>query len=97
MGEYSKALSSYERSLEIRKIALPPNHPDLAGSYNNIAAVYNNMGEYSKAVSSLETSLEVLKKSLPPMHPHLALVKRNIENIKKSLKLGDINGQTWIA
>ncbi|CAF4743787.1 unnamed protein product, partial [Rotaria sp. Silwood2] len=36
MGEYSKALSSYERSLEIRQIALPTNHPDLAGSYNNI-------------------------------------------------------------
>ncbi|CAF4037958.1 unnamed protein product, partial [Rotaria sordida] len=36
MGEYSKALSSQERSLEIRKIALPPNHPDFAQSYNNI-------------------------------------------------------------
>ncbi|CAF4303304.1 unnamed protein product, partial [Rotaria sordida] len=52
MGEYSKALSSYEQSLEICKVALPPNHPDLATSYNNIGLVYNNMGEYSKALSS---------------------------------------------
>ncbi|CAF4253959.1 unnamed protein product, partial [Rotaria sordida] len=43
MGEYSKALSSYEQSLEIREIALPPNHPDLAISYNNIGLVYDNM------------------------------------------------------
>ncbi|CAF4280173.1 unnamed protein product, partial [Rotaria sordida] len=47
MGEYSKALSSHERSLEIKKIALPPNHPDLAKSYNNIGMVYDNMGECS--------------------------------------------------
>ncbi|CAF4386414.1 unnamed protein product, partial [Rotaria sordida] len=72
MGEYSKALSSYQRSLEIRKIALPPNHPDLAISYSNIASVYDNMGEYSKALSSYERSLEILKIALPPNHPDLA-------------------------
>ena len=36
MGEYSKALSSHEKALEIRQQSLPPNHPDLASSYNNI-------------------------------------------------------------
>ncbi|CAF4353074.1 unnamed protein product, partial [Rotaria sordida] len=65
MGEYSKALSSYERSLEIEKIALPPNHPDLAKSYNNIGLVYYHMGEYSKALSSYERSLEISKIALP--------------------------------
>ena len=69
MGEYSKALSSYERSLEIYKVALPPNHPDLATSYNNIGLVYHNMGEYSKALSYYERSLEIYKVALPPNHP----------------------------
>ncbi|CAF1357051.1 unnamed protein product [Rotaria sordida] len=73
MGEYSKALSSYEQSLEIRKIALPPNHPDLAASYNGIGAVYYNMGEYSKALASYERSLEIRKIALPPNHPDLAI------------------------
>jgi tetratricopeptide (TPR) repeat protein len=85
MGEYSKALSSYERSLEIKKIALPPNHPDLAYSYNGIGAVYDNMGEYSKALSYYEKAQQIWQKSLPPTHPHIALVKRNIENVKKKL------------
>ncbi|CAF4333822.1 unnamed protein product, partial [Rotaria sordida] len=71
MGEYSKALSSYERSLEIQKIALPPNHPDLASSYQGIGLVYDNMGEYSKALSSYERSLEIQKIALPPNHPDL--------------------------
>ncbi|CAF4351079.1 unnamed protein product, partial [Rotaria sordida] len=78
MGEYSKALPSYERSLEIQKIALPPNHPDLAGSYNNIGLVYYNMGEYSKALSSYEQSLKIRKIALPPNHPDFAQSYNNI-------------------
>jgi tetratricopeptide (TPR) repeat protein len=81
MGEYSKALSSYERSLEIRKIALPPNHPSLAASYNNIGSVYRNMGEYSKALSSYERSLEIYKIALPPNHPDLAASYNNIGSV----------------
>ncbi|CAF0911773.1 unnamed protein product [Rotaria sp. Silwood1] len=78
MGEYSKALSSYERSLEIRKIALPPNHPDLAASYNNIGMVYHNMGEYSKALSHYEKALDIDQRALPPNHPDLASDYNNI-------------------
>ena len=78
MGEYSKALSSYEQSLEIYKVALPPNHPNLATSYNNIGSVYDNMGEYSKALSSYERSLEISKVALPPNHPNLATSYNNI-------------------
>ncbi|CAF4988233.1 unnamed protein product, partial [Rotaria sp. Silwood1] len=78
MGEYSQALSSYERSLEIQKIALPLNHPDLAASYSNIGMVYHKMGEYSKALSSYERSLEIRKIALPPNHPDLAASYNNI-------------------
>ena len=81
MGKYSKALSSYERSLEIRKVALPPNHRDLAISYNNIGLVYQNMGEYSKALSSYEQSLEIMKVALPPNHPDLAGSYNNIGSV----------------
>ena len=35
MGEYSKALEYYEKDIEIKKIALPKNHPNLAISYSN--------------------------------------------------------------
>ncbi|CAF5132424.1 unnamed protein product, partial [Rotaria magnacalcarata] len=58
MGEYSKALEFYEKHLEITKIFLPPNHPDLATSYNNIGGVYDSMGEYSKALEFYEKSLK---------------------------------------
>ncbi|CAF5146499.1 unnamed protein product, partial [Rotaria sp. Silwood1] len=78
MGEYSKALEYHERSLEIKKITLPPNHPHLAIDYNNIGSVYDNMGEYSKALEYYERSLEIGKIALPPNHPDLGTSYNNI-------------------
>ncbi|CAF5058489.1 unnamed protein product, partial [Rotaria sp. Silwood1] len=43
MGNYSKALEFYDKSLKIGEKALPPNHPDLATSYNNIGSVDDSM------------------------------------------------------
>ncbi|CAF0781664.1 unnamed protein product, partial [Rotaria sordida] len=81
MGQYSKALSSYEQSLEIQKIVMPQNHPELAASYNNIGKVYSDMGEYSKALSSYERSLEIRKIALPPNHPDILDSYNNIGNV----------------
>ena len=81
MGEYSKALSSYERSLEVMKVALPPNHPDLAASYNNIGNLHADMGEYSKALLSFEQSLEIYKIALPLNHTLLATSYNNIGSL----------------
>ena len=85
MGEYSKALSFYEKDLEISKKSLPANHPDLAISYNNIGSVYDNMGEYSKALSFYERALEIQEKSLPVNHPHLSSVRESIVIVKARL------------
>ena len=78
MGEYSKALSYYERDLEISKQVLPPNHSNLGTSYNNIAGVHYNVGEYSKALLFYKRSLEIYKVALPPDHPDLATSYNNI-------------------
>jgi tetratricopeptide (TPR) repeat protein len=43
-GDYEKAIGYYAQELEINQKTLPPNHPDLAQSYNNIGLVYCNMG-----------------------------------------------------
>ena len=81
MGEYSRVLSYYEQSLEIRKLTLPPNHPNLANSYNNIGSVFASMGEYSKALSSYQQSLEIRNVALPPNHPNLANSYSNIGSV----------------
>ena len=85
MGEFSKALSYYEQSLEIRKVVLPPNHPNLATSYNNIGLLHHSTGEYSKALSYLQKAYDIDVKVLPSTHPHLIDTKNSIERVKKML------------
>jgi tetratricopeptide (TPR) repeat protein len=85
MGNYPKALSYYEKALEIQKQSLPPNHPDLAMSYNNVGNVYLNMDDYPKALSSYKIPLEIQKQSLPPNHPNLQTYRNNLEDMKTKL------------
>ena len=77
-GEYEKAAGYYEKVLEICQKTLPPNHPSLGTSYNNIGSVYHNMGEYSKALSSYEKDLEIRHKTLPANHLSLGTSYNNI-------------------
>ncbi|CAF1942692.1 unnamed protein product [Rotaria magnacalcarata] len=83
IGEYSKALSSYERSFEIKKITLLLNHPGFAQSYINIDDVYRNMGEYSKALFYYEMAHDILQILPSPTHRDMALLKKNIQNVKE--------------
>ncbi|CAF4180770.1 unnamed protein product, partial [Rotaria sordida] len=78
IGEYSKAITFYERAIDIYKKMSPPSQLGLAAAYNNIGLVYRNMSEYSKALSSYERSLEIRKIALPPNHPDLTSAYNNI-------------------
>ena len=83
MGQYSKALSSHERSLEIKKVVLFPNHRSLATSYNNIGSAYENLGEYSKALSYLQKAYDIRVEVLASTHPNLIAIKNSIERVVK--------------
>ncbi|CAF4511448.1 unnamed protein product, partial [Rotaria sp. Silwood2] len=78
LGEYSKAITFYERALDIKEKTVPQNLPDLASSYNNIGNVYAKTGEYSKALLYYEKDLKISQKTLPPNHPDLAASYNNI-------------------
>lgn len=71
--EYQTALTFYTKSLQIRQVSLPENHPDLCISYSNLGNTYREMGNYDKAISSYENSFEIREKLLPSNHPDLVL------------------------
>ena len=50
MGAYEKALPLYQRALDISEKVLGPEHPDVATTLNNLAALYHHMGAYEKAL-----------------------------------------------
>jgi tetratricopeptide (TPR) repeat protein len=79
--DYDKALEYYYKSLEIYKETLPPNHPDIARSYNNIGGIYSEKGDNDKALEYYSKSLEIRKETLPPNHPDIARSYNNIGSI----------------
>ncbi|CAF1555322.1 unnamed protein product, partial [Adineta steineri] len=60
----------------------PPNHPDLAKSYNNIGTIYEDMNNYSKARTFYKHAIQIGQQSLPSNHPDLQQWRTNLEYVK---------------
>jgi len=70
-----------ERALELREKALGPEHPDVARSLNNLAALYWKKGDYAKAEPLYQRALAIREKTLGPEHPDVALSLNNLANL----------------
>jgi tetratricopeptide (TPR) repeat protein len=85
MREYTKAVSFYEKGLEIQEKTLPADHPDLAAFYIHIGLVYHKMARYSKALSYYEKALEIRQKNIAVDPSRIKSLKKVIEVVKKNL------------
>jgi tetratricopeptide (TPR) repeat protein len=84
-GEYDRALPLYEEALEMKRAALPPGHPSIATSLNNLAGLYKAKGEYDRALPLYEEALEMKRAALPPGHPrHRHLARHNLAGLYKA-------------
>ena len=70
------------KAMKIREKVLPPEHPSLAISYNNVGITYAYMKDFSKAVEYLEKALEIREKVLPPEHPDIESTKQSLMGIR---------------
>jgi hypothetical protein len=61
-GEYAKADPLYTRVLAIRERKLGPNHPDVAASLDNLAALDRKLGK-ADAATVLETRAKTIRAS----------------------------------
>ncbi|WP_397327044.1 tetratricopeptide repeat protein [Nostoc sp. FACHB-110] len=71
-GKYSEAIPLAERVLAIRKQILGEEHPDVAGSLNNLAALYKSQGRYADAEPLYRQALSMKKRLLGQEHPDVA-------------------------
>ena len=92
IGNYAKARTYYERSLEIQKQILPQNHKDLAETVQGLSLVCQSMGEYENAIGFLQQVQEIILNSssysqtdLVPSYLGLAAVYEQLEKDNKSL------------
>src|SRR6266498_69503 len=82
--KYDEALRLYERALAIREKALGPDHPDVAGSLNNLASIYNLKGDFEKAESFYQRALAIWEKALGPDHPQVTLSLDNLASLYRA-------------
>ena len=66
LRDHRKALEYHKKALAICEKAHPPEHPDLAASYNNIGDTYYDLGDHRKALEYHKKAVAIYEKSLPP-------------------------------
>jgi tetratricopeptide (TPR) repeat protein len=80
-GQYEEAIPKAREALGIREKALGPEHPDVAQSLNNLAALYRAQGRYGEAEPLHRRALGVREKALGPEHPDVALSLDNLAEL----------------
>ena len=86
MEEYEKALPLYNRALEISEKVLGPEHPLVANTLNNLAALYYHIEKYDEALPLLERSLKIFESKLGPAHPYFKMAEQNIQALKEKME-----------
>ena len=85
IGEYSKAMEYYKKTLLIREKSLGKDHLYTAESYDDLAVLYKNMGEYPKALEYAQKALDIRKKVLKEEHADIAESYNTLAMLYKKL------------
>src|SRR5438876_2235032 len=80
LGEAALASRQFERSLEVRRRVLGPDHPDSITSMNELANAYRDDGKLGRALPLFEEALKRLTTLLGPDHPDTPTVMNNLGN-----------------
>ena len=78
---YEKAEPLYQRALAVREKALGKDHPDVAISLGNLAALYHAQGKYAQAEPLYQRALAVMEKALGKDHPDVATCLNNLASL----------------
>jgi len=77
-GKYADALPVAQEALRVAEASFGPEHPNVAKSLNNLAALYHAQGKYAEAEEFLKRSLAIKEKALGPDDPDVAASLNNL-------------------
>ncbi|MEI6155529.1 MAG: tetratricopeptide repeat-containing protein, partial [Deltaproteobacteria bacterium] len=80
-SKFDRAAIVVEEIVAKQEKALGPDHPDVAGSLNDLGFIYNTLGDYQKAEPLYKRSLEIYEKVLGPDHRDVALSLFDLGNV----------------
>jgi tetratricopeptide (TPR) repeat protein len=75
---YGRAEPWYRRCLELSQRLLGEDHPQIATSLNNLAALYDSLGRYTEAEPLYLQALELSQRLLGDDHPDVATSLNNL-------------------
>ena len=85
-GKYERAIVVAKKALEVAEKNVGPNHPDVAKSLNNLAALYDAQGQYAQAEPLYKRVVAILEKALGPDHPNVATGLNNLAGLYRTMK-----------
>ena len=80
-GRYADAEPLYKRAVATGEKAHGPDHPLVAVSLNNLAALYTKQDRYTDAEPLLKRALAILEKALSPDHPYVVTALNNLAEL----------------
>jgi len=75
----------FKRALAIREQQLGAQHPDTAGSLNNLAGLYFNQNKYEQAEPLFQRALAIDEHALGPQHPHTQTIRANYARLLRTM------------
>ena len=85
-GKYDRAVVVAKKALEVAEKKVGPNHPRVATSLNNLAALYETQGQYAQAEPLYKRALAIDEKALGPDHPEVATDLENLASLYRATK-----------
>ncbi|KST67994.1 CHAT domain-containing protein [Mastigocoleus testarum] len=77
-GKYAQAIPLARRALALRQKNLDGDHPNVATSLNNLAALYSSQGRYPQAEPLYQQALQMTKRLFKGDHPNVATSLNNL-------------------
>ncbi|HEX7314388.1 MAG TPA: FxSxx-COOH system tetratricopeptide repeat protein [Pyrinomonadaceae bacterium] len=77
-AQYAEAVALFKRALAIRERMLGAEHPDVAMSLSDLAAVYDHQGRYAEAEPLFKRALAIHEQMLKSDNLNVALILNNL-------------------
>ncbi len=81
LGKYNNAIDYYNKALAINVKIFGKEHPDTAGTLNNLGNAWHSLSEHHKAIDYYNKALAIDIKTLGEEHPNAASSLNNLGNV----------------
>ncbi|MCS6785458.1 MAG: tetratricopeptide repeat protein, partial [Thiobacillaceae bacterium] len=85
-GHYDRAVVVARKALQVAEQNVGREHPDVATSLNNLAALYRAQGAYTQAEPLIKRALAIQEKALGREHPDVATSLENLADLYRATK-----------